>query len=170
MIFEGNMDVRLIQFNWSYVENTYSWIRDPDFRRQFMMRGEPDWGKHIEYFQNVLSDANQRWFAIEVDGVHVGNCGIRFKGEVGLVWIYIGDRRNQGHGIGSNAMGLLIELSFENFPSLTSLTVYVASFNIVALSLYKKVGFKEVPLDDQDIEWTGRDCKVIKMSLAHTRP
>jgi hypothetical protein len=46
--------------------------------------------------------------------------------------------------------------------------LHVADFNMTARTLYRRIGFLEVPLSGDSNNWTERGCKIIKMELWRT--
>lgn len=164
-IMTSNQVISLVPFIEGHVFRTFDWVSDPDFRHQFLMRGEPTWEGHQEYFSYILKDPTQRIFAIHAGEIHVGNCGLKnITLNDGELWIYIGDTSVRGRGIGSIAVNLLLREGFE-VMGLKVISVHVADFNETALKMYKKAGFQEVLLSDSSDEWTDRGCRIIRMEL-----
>lgn len=159
--------VSLVPFTWEHVRLTFDWIRDPDFRHLFLMRGQSTWNGHQAYFKRVLADSTQRVFAILVDGLHVGNCGLKnldSERKTGELWIYVGDPSTRGKRIGRLATELLLREASERL-GLMMIYLNVADFNIVARRLYEQLGFVEVPWQGNTGEWTDHVCKIIRMEL-----
>jgi len=166
----STLKVSLIPFNNEHVTQTYEWVRDPELRRMFLMRGEPTPAGHQEYFKKTLADPTQRVYVILFQGAHVGNCGIKnisLPKKEGELWIYIGDAAMRGKGISKAATELSIQEGFGRL-GLKMLYVHVAEFNTVAQGLYKGLGFKEVPLSGNDGAWTDREGKILRMELRKT--
>ncbi len=158
--------VVLEPFTKVHVKPTFEWVKDPELRRMFLMRGEPTWQGHKAYFKKVLADPTQHVYAILSNGVHIGNCGIKNVSPAkkeGELWIYIGDVTARGKGISKKATELLIRQAFELYR-LEMVYVHVAEFNTIAQGLYKRLGFIEVPLDNTS-EWTNREGRVLRMEL-----
>lgn len=170
MIFnekKGAPAVILVPFTRSHIAETFRWIRSLEFRRLFMMRGEISWEDHRRYFEKILHDPSQTWFAILYDGSHVGNCGIRTLGAPDgtcTLWIYIGETSCRCKGIGSSATMQLIQKAFDDM-GYRCIIIHVAAFNASALKMYTSLGFEQIPLLDTETEWLNRECDVIKMRL-----
>jgi RimJ/RimL family protein N-acetyltransferase len=159
--------VSLAPFTKEHVKLTFKWVKDPELRRMFLMRGEPTWEVHKTYFERVLADSTQHVYAILSQGVHVGNCGLKnvsLSKKEGELWIYIGDVSMRGKGISRTATELLLREGF-NLLGLEMVYVHVAEFNTVAQSLYKRLGFIEVPLLKDANEWTNREGRILRMEL-----
>lgn len=159
--------ITLIPFTTEHVRQTYIWIQDEELRKLFLMRGELTWEKHVAYFNNVLADPSQRVYAIIADRYHVGNCGFKnilSSKQTGELWIYIGEPSLRGQGAGKRSTELMLKKGFDTI-SLKTIYVHVADFNRRALSLYRNLGFIEVPLQHDADEWKGRDCTIIRMEL-----
>jgi len=57
--------------------------------------------------------------------------------------LFIGEEENRGKGYGAQALSLLLEFGFDTL-NLNNIMLKVFSFNEMAVSCYKKVGFKTV--------------------------
>jgi len=161
------MIIKLEKFTDNHIKKTFTWISNPGLRRQFLIRGEePAWDEHVAYFQRVLNDPQQRFYAILADKVHVGNCGIKeiqWSDKRGELWIYIGELDYQGKGIGKEAFALLLDEAVEMLK-LKFFCVHVADINIAAKKLYKKFNFKETDMSSEELEiWANRGEQVIRM-------
>ncbi len=110
------MKIDLELFNHKHILKTYEWVSNLELRKQFLIRGDVTWEKHIEYFERALNDPTQRIYAILADGSHVGNCGfknIKPSQKEGEVWIYIGESVMQRKGIGARAVEFWWQDGFE---------------------------------------------------------
>lgn len=166
----NNLKVSLVPFTKDHVGLTFEWVSDPEFRRMFLMRGEPTWEGHQAYFERVLTDPTQYIYAVLTRSVHVGNCGLKnisLSKKEGELWIYIGDPSMRGKGISKYAAELLLGEGFEVL-GLEMIYLHVAEFNTVARRLYKRLGFIEVSLLRDADEWANRESKVLRMELRKT--
>jgi len=113
-----------------------------------------------------LNDARQVWYAIILQGEHIGNCGLKNldlnKKECEL-WIYVGEQKMRGKGIGKKATVMLIEKAKE--LGYHTIYLHVADFNHVAIKMYSSLGFYR-SIDQGDLStWEDRGIKVIRMEL-----
>jgi RimJ/RimL family protein N-acetyltransferase len=102
-----------------------------------------------------------------LDGIHIGNCGIKIISSVKKeceIWGYIGDPKFRKSGFGTAATKLLIEKAFSIF-FMNNIVVHVAGYNEPALRMYTKLGFTRIPIRDDETEWQNRECEIIKMFL-----
>ncbi|MEW5854294.1 MAG: GNAT family protein [Myxococcota bacterium] len=128
------------------------WMLDPDLVRftvlvpgpEYAVEGvaNPDAAEH--YIDQLLRDPRRLSFAILLDGVHVGNVGLKDY-EHGVpeaeCFIEIGERRLRGRGIGQEAMKLLLEHCFFRL-GLRAVRLGVFDFNESAIRLYRRLGFR----------------------------
>lgn len=145
------------------MKKTYVWISDPDFRKAFMVRGENDWERHVEYFDNLLTDDTQLAYAIYIGDLHVGNCGLKYINTINKsaeLWIYIGTNDFRGIGLGGKALRILLHKG-KDILNLTSVSVHVADDNKLAKNLYSSQGFFKK--DNCSKEWKERDVKMLRM-------
>ena len=127
-------------------KKTFEWVTDSEFRKNFMIRGEPSWETHIDYFENLIEDDTQLAYAIFMDEIHVGNCGFKYINNLvksAEVWLYIGNIDVRGLGLGGSALNLLLNNGV-NHLGLTDVFVHVAENNQAAINLYRNNGFFEI--------------------------
>lgn len=156
-------DIILEPITKAHMTKTFEWISDPGFRKVFMVRGENSWERHKVYFDNLLRDNTQQGYAIFLGEMHVGNCGFKYisnSDKSAELWIYIGSLDVRGIGLGSHALGLLLQNGTNCF-GLTKVYVHVAESNESAKSLYKSNGFFEHGTCSE--EWKGRDNNMLRM-------
>jgi RimJ/RimL family protein N-acetyltransferase len=88
------------------------------------------------------------WFAIEVDGKFIGQCGLygfdEFRGvahrcELGIA---IGDKEYWGRGYGREAIALLVDYAFTHW-NMQRVGLQVIATNERAIRAYRSVGFIE---------------------------
>ena len=122
------------------------------------------------YLSTLVCDPTRRSFAIEVDGVHVGNVGIK-EWRAGNIdaecFIEIGEVAARGAGVGHKAMRLMLESAFGEL-GLEIVRLGVFAFNAPAIALYRKLGF----VDDgrYGMHWAdGRWHEINSMALLRER-
>lgn len=99
-------------------------------------------------------------FAIEVEGIVVGQCGLsdlsRYNGvsRSCSLFIFIGDKSYWGRGIGREAVLLLLEYGFR-YWNLNRIALQASSANVRARRCYAACGFLEEGLLREN-EWDGQ--------------
>ena len=58
------ISVNLRKFIEENIATTFIWIQNPEFRKLFSLRGEPNWDTHVNYFKAKILDSTQKVFAI----------------------------------------------------------------------------------------------------------
>jgi RimJ/RimL family protein N-acetyltransferase len=162
--------VSLTPFSAANIDLTYKWVREKELQQLFLMRGEITWEGHQAYFERALKDSSQRIYAILYKKSHIGNCGFKnLKAETreGELWIYIGEASFRGQGLGRQATAQLLQMGF-NEHGLESIYLHVADFNVAARRMYEGLGFHEVPLTGNELDWDSRGCGIIRMELKRT--
>lgn len=160
--------IKLRDFKKEDVKKTFEFVLDDELRKFFMMRGIPEWKTHVDYFEKKLKDKTQKIYAICLDELHIGNCGLINLTEYDAeIWIYLGNKNLKGLGYGKLATKTLVNKAFREL-NLKKLYLHVAKFNSVAQTIYTKLGFQEKPMDSSDI-WYERKNEVIKMELSFTK-
>ena len=150
------------------------WMRDPEVANYTVLVPGPDCVPQFPpnddaadiYFRALLLDHRRRAFAIMVDGLHVGNVGLRdlhldrWHGEC---FIEIGEACARRRGVGTEAMRQVLAYAFGDLE-LDVVNLGVFEFNHAALELYRRLGFRAAP----HYGWHWRDDKywqVLGMSL-----
>jgi len=126
------------------------WRNDPSIwrltasspTREITLADEVDW------VRAVTSRADERRYAIESDGVYVGNIYLTGIADDSAEYhVFIGDRRYLGRGIARAASQLLLGVAREELH-LRSVRLSVKAHNERAVKLYGGLGF--VPVDTHD--------------------
>jgi len=129
-----------------------------------MMLNAPENRVHVRYWRSILEQKSKdRFFSIDANSAHVGNCGIKNIKESGRgeVWIYLGDPSVRGRGIGRLAMARLKQEA--RSMQLSELILHVRADNGPANQLYRKVGFDLVETGPAQSFGFGVDAEVCLM-------
>ena len=119
-----------------------------------------------QYLETLVRDPSRKSFAIELDGAHVGNVGLkdyapgRSEAEC---FIELGEKAARGRGVGTCAMIMLLDVAFDTLR-LERVRLGVFEFNRPATKLYESLGF----VDDGRYGWhfaDGRFWDVNAMAL-----
>ena len=94
------------------------------------------------------SKAGKYQFAIvkKENDVLIGSCGfneVDFIRQTGMIGLFIGEEENRGKGYGREVLNLLLEYGFHTL-NLHNIWLRAFSHNERAISLYRRVGFKEI--------------------------
>jgi len=118
------------------------------------------------YLEALVRDPRRRSYAIELDGEHVGNVGLKDYepgAEEAECFIEIGEDFARGHGVGTRAMVALLDHCF-TVLRLARVRLGVFEFNDAALQMYRRLGFVEDGLYGAH-HAEGRSWKVLSMCL-----
>ncbi len=144
-------EVRLRRLKMSDRARIRRWMSDPAVIHFTVLVPGPEYGP-VEpydddaadrYLELLVRDPDRRSYAIEVDGAHVGNVGLKnhdFDNGVAECFIEIGERSLRRRGVGAQAMGQLLDVAFDEV-GLQRVRLGVFEFNVAAIKLYKKLGF-----------------------------
>ena len=97
------------------------------------------------YLETLVRDPSRRSFAVEVDGQHVGNVGLKDYAAdrpEAECFIELGERSARGRGVGARAMTMLLDHSFDALR-LQRIRLGVFEFNKPAIRLYQALGFTD---------------------------
>ena len=147
------MNIKLAPFRKKHLEISRQWMNDREICRLFNRIYRPlSAAAQKKWYGNLIKDKSQLTLAIEVNGVYVGNIGLKnisYIDSKGEYYILIGNKDYWGKGIGTKATIKFLNYIKKNLK-LHKIYLHVDETNIPALKLYKKVGFvKEGILKDE---------------------
>jgi RimJ/RimL family protein N-acetyltransferase len=154
------------------------WMADPAVIKFTVVVPGPEYGPLLpyapdeadQYLETLVRDPARRSFAIELEGVHVGNVGLKdyAKGKSEAeCFIELGEKSARGKGVGRVAMEQLLDMAFGAL-GLERVRLGVFEFNRPAVRLYLGLGF----VDDGRYGWhfaEGRFWDVNAMVLERSR-
>lgn len=129
--------------------HTMNWRNDPEIKASTMMHPFPvSLELEEDWFSGLQNTGNRAvWFAIEfidsdapIGFIFLNN--IRWVERNCCLGILIGEKTQQGSGIGKEAMDLLIDYAFKAL-NLRKISLEVRTDNKAALLLYEKIGFRK---------------------------
>ena len=120
-----------------------------------------------EFLDNLVRDKVNVTFAIEVDRVFIGSCGLftfdRVAGTAEL-GIGIGDRAYQGKGYGREAVALLVDYGFR-LLNLRKIWLKTSPDNQRAIRSYQAVGFVHEGRHREHVWSDGKYVDLLLMAL-----
>lgn len=137
-----------------------SMFSEGDWRPVPLAAIEKDYDKH-------LSDEEQAWFVIEVDGKVIGDIGLHHRdrrSRVTAFGIGIWDPEYISRGYGREAIGLLIDWAFRN-QNYERIWLDTWATNQRAIRCYEAIGFVEEGRQRRQIYFDGQYVDVVLMGL-----
>jgi RimJ/RimL family protein N-acetyltransferase len=120
-----------------------------------------------EFFDGVIRDEDRIRFAIQADGIVIGDCGLKHLNRIdgtAELGIGIGDRAYHGRGFGRETMTLLVDYAFR-LANFRRIWLEVLADNERAIRCYGAVGFV-VEGRQREHAWSdGRYVDVVQMGL-----
>jgi len=123
---------------------TFNWIKNKGFKQNFLFEKDISWNNHIIWYKNYTKDITQKIYTINVDGVYIGNIGLKNIDSLknsAESWIYIGDEIFKGKGYAKSAYKLFKLRSIK--LGIIKLTANIGSFNKDSIYFHEKLGFKK---------------------------
>lgn len=121
-----------------------------------------------EYIERVHKERTHYYaIVLKENDKLIGNIGIEDIDDISRtanIGIFIGEEENRHKGYGSEALRLACKYAFDTL-NLHSLHLWVFSFNETAISVYKKVGFKEAGCLRESYYFNGKYHDHILMDL-----
>ncbi len=146
-MFTGQL-VRLGPVEREYLPKYVEWLNDWQVRRflaatlphPYTPQDEEEW------FNRQRNDTSSRHFAIltRAEGRVIGNCGLHqidWTNQNAIFGIFIGDKDYWDKGFGTDATRTLLRYAFEE-ANLHRIELEVFAFNLRAIRVYEKCGFK----------------------------
>ena len=135
------------------------WMADPTVIKFTVVVPGPEYGPLLPYtaeeadiyLETLVRDPSRKSYAIEVDGEHVGNVGLKDYApdrKEAECFIELGEKTARGRGVGTRAMVMLLQTAFETLR-LERVRLGVFEFNRPAIKLYRALGF----VDDGRYGW-----------------
>lgn len=121
----------------------------------------------IRYFDILISDPLRLTFAIMLNGLHIGNVGLKEICATTMMaecFIEIGEHEFRGQGLGINAMKQLLNFAFFDY-GLREIELDVLEFNFRALKVYNRLGFKARGQSGWHYDEFGQYWRVLKMGI-----
>lgn len=161
--------VKLRSLSRKDLEKSRRWVNDPELAFLVDRVRPVSEAEHEAWIERAQKDPNQVVFGIETSGsgTYVGNCGLRDidpRVRKAKLWIYIGETRWRGRGLGEDAVRALVRYGFEAL-NLRRIALYVIAPNTGAQKLYQKVGFKPEGRFREDAFLGGAYVDTIQMGL-----
>ena len=162
------MNVSIKKFGFKYLEKSRRWMNDKELCRSF--------NRHFKFltlnaqkvwYQKLLKDKTQIIFAIEVDGVYVGNVGLKnidYQNKKAEYYIFVGDVNFRGKGVGQAATKHFLSYIKKN-TGLHKIYLHVEYTNLPAIKLYTKVGFVKEGILHDDICLNQKYVTMIHMAF-----
>jgi RimJ/RimL family protein N-acetyltransferase len=161
------MKIEIKKFNKEHLNDSRLWLNNKELSRLFCRRYQvitEKWQKN--WFKKVSKDKTQLIFAIIIDGIYVGNVGLKHIDKVNRkaeYYIFIGREGYRGKGIGAKSSRLLIKYIKNNLP-LKKIYLHVAIYNSRAIRLYEKLGFIKEGLLRKEIYLNNKSVDMIRMA------
>lgn len=139
-------------FERHHLDATRRWANDAELSR-LLDRARPVAElEHEQWFAQLHTATDCLYFAIDVDGEHIGNVwlwSIDWRHRKAELRIVIGEAASQGHGLGTLAIRLACDYATSRL-NLRKLYAYVLSINPRAKRAFEKAGFNVEGILKQD--------------------
>lgn len=161
------MKIELVPFGEKHLKNSRWWMNDREICRLFGRVYRPlTIAVQKKWYKLTLKDKTQLIFAIEVDGVYVGNIGFKnidYLNKKAEYYIFIGNKNYWNRGIGTIATKKFLNYT-KQYLKLHKIYLHVDQSNLVARKLYKKTGFTEEGILKDELFRKKRYITMIRMA------
>lgn len=120
-----------------------------------------------EWYERYSKDKYDKRFIIVANGKPVGIVGLTDISPVdknGMLYIFIGEDRFRGRGIGTAALKFIFDYGF-NKLKLHKVGLISNSYNVRAIKLYKSLGFQDEGSQKEQIFYKGKFYDLVYMGL-----
>ncbi|MFC0187168.1 GNAT family N-acetyltransferase [Fictibacillus aquaticus] len=137
--------VQLIALNEECLSLTLNWINDPDIRIFTGARFPVSIYEHEHWFKAKATDKYNKTYAIQMINSKkiiglVGNTEYDPINKTTYPFIYIGEKENQGKGIGQEAFSLFLDFCF-NTLNVRRVYGYLFEYNAASRNMLEKCGY-----------------------------
>jgi len=161
------MKIKLVKFSKKHLKESREWLNDKEISKLFNRAYKPlTLTSQQKWYEKVIKDKSQLIFAIVVDGVYVGNVGLKnidFLNKKCEYYIFIGDKKYWGKGVGYESTRQLLSYVKKNLK-LHKIYLQVDQKNAPARKLYFKIGFKEEGILKDELIRNGKYITMIRMA------
>lgn len=132
--------------NFKDKEYLLNWNRDEEIRRLTGALYSVSEIEHEEWFKNKsISKTEKMWCIVDFNSKEpIGVVGLKnfdYISRNSELYIYIGEKKFWGKGIGSKVTSQVLQIAFENL-NLHKVYLSVFSYNLRAIKMYEKIGFQ----------------------------
>jgi len=161
--------VRLVPIEQQHLDAARQWVNDPDIA-EGVLRCLPVHVRDQQRWHEAAVDrADRIVFAVETlpEGRHIGTTGLYHVDWIhrrGEFWLIIGSAEDRGKGLGGEVTGLMTDYAFGSL-NLRKLFVHVDPGNVAAVKTYRRAGFQDEALLQQEYYIGGRYRDVQRLCL-----
>ena len=140
--FKKHNSLELVDYDRGFLDKSWDWLNDKELK-YLTMTPNFDKSEQVDFFNSLDTRENYFIYGITFMGVAIGACGLKnFINEKAELWLYIGDKSYWGKGLGKIIMNRLEEKALDK--NLLKLYLKVIKENLVAINLYKNIGYTEI--------------------------
>lgn len=134
------MEVNLVVFSKDYLNFSWIWLNDPEVK--YLTNSSTfSQDEQLKWYNNLAHCTDYKLWGIEVDYIPIGVCGLKNITSYDCeLWLYIGEKRYWGKGIGSQVTMKLEDFANKKY-GLRSIWLKVLKTNTRAQNLYSSRGF-----------------------------
>jgi RimJ/RimL family protein N-acetyltransferase len=160
-------DITLAEITGDCAGRMFEWMQSAEIAEALGLTVEPTLERTIGWIRQAVQKQDIRAWAIEQDGVHVGNLVFdQFdrKAATARLSVYIGPAESRGSGAGSTAICEGLSRIFEE-RSLHKVWLTVHAENDAAIRAYRSLGFQVEGTLREAFVWNGRRLDALYMGL-----
>jgi len=146
-----------------------NWRNSEDIKKNMINDHHISQEEHKEWLKNLKTEKNAKAWVINCDNKPIGLVyllNINYDKKVTDWGLYIADKSFKNRGIGLVSIKKLINYIFIEM-NFNKMTTKVLENNVVAINLYKKLGFKTVGTLPEKIKRNDKQIEIFLMSLSN---
>ncbi|NQU99455.1 MAG: UDP-4-amino-4,6-dideoxy-N-acetyl-beta-L-altrosamine N-acetyltransferase [Parcubacteria group bacterium] len=150
----------------SDISNYVKWLNNPK-ANQFMVNRNLSVKSATKWFNWYIENKNNKSFIVSDGAKDIGFVGLRNinkQDKNADLTIYIGEDEYRGRGVGKDVMKWITSYGFSKLK-LHKINLGVLEGNIIAIKLYKSLGFKVEGTMKDEIFFNGKFCNTLAMAL-----
>lgn len=125
------------------IQTVYNWANDPEVRKQSYSKNEIVWQKHVEWFNEKISNTLCEYLIVDIDNDPVGQLRFDHSVEEGVYVIsYLIDGNWRGNSLGSYVLIKGVK-ELAELRATQKIIGYVQRTNISSIKAFQRAGFSE---------------------------
>lgn len=165
-------NIKLIALNEEHKESILIWVNNPRLKDLTGTIYPISDLEHSKWFDNNrVSNTEKTYGILDGEDKFIGLVGLKkmdFISRNAELFIYIGNERKRGQGLGRDALNTLVRFSFDGI-NLHKLYLSVFEYNEEAVGLYKSIGFKKEGVLKEHLFRNGNYHNVLVLSKINNK-
>nr|WP_308647527.1 GNAT family N-acetyltransferase [uncultured Agathobacter sp.] len=124
------------------VDLLFLWANDEDVRKNSFSTRKIEYEEHLNWYNNLLKNANNRQYILMDDSMPIGQARITTKGEYAEIGYSI-CKSQRSKGYGKKLLQLITKQAWKDFPNINKIIGKVKADNILSQRAFIAADYNE---------------------------